>query len=123
MIHHLDGAGKRRLYRRLWEKLEPGGACLYADVVEAKSRLAQGHMARAWEEEVRRRSLRLTGDERAYRVFAAEKWNMYEHPDPGDKPSGATEQLRWLEEAGFRGADVSWARAGHAVFCAYKPTG
>lgn len=121
VIHHLDGGEKRELFRSILERLEPGGALLYADLVEAKGEPGRRHMSRAWEEEVRRRSRELTGDEGAYRVFVEEEWNLYEHPDPVDKPSGAAEQLRWLEEAGFEGVDVPWARAGHAVFCAYKP--
>lgn len=124
VIHHLSGAAKRALYRRLLERLEPGGALLYADVVEAKSEPGRAHMSRAWGEEVRRRSVSLTGDERAHRLFVEERWNVFEHPDPAtDKPSGAAEQLRWLEEAGYGGVDVPWARAGHAVFCGYKPPG
>ncbi|MGH3087796.1 MAG: class I SAM-dependent methyltransferase [Rubrobacteraceae bacterium] len=117
VIHHLDGAGKRELFRRLFEKLEPGGALLYADVVEEKSEQGRKYMACAWDEEVWRRSREITGDDRAYRLFVDEGWNMYEHPDPMDKPSGVAEQLRWLEEAGYTGVDVPWARAGHAVFC------
>lgn len=121
VIHHLDGAGKRELFRRFQKKLEDGGALLYADVIEARSERSRQHMARAWDEEVRRRSLWITGDESAYRAFVDRNWNMYGHPDPMDRPSGTADQLRWLEEAGFVGADVPWARAGHAVFCAYKP--
>lgn len=121
VIHHLDGAGKRDLLRRIFEKLESGGAFLYADVVEEKSEYGRLHMARAWNEEVERRSRELAGDDRAYRLFVDKGWNMYEHPDPMDKPSGTAEQIRWLEEAGYEGVDVPWARAGHAVFCAYKP--
>ncbi len=120
VIHHLDGAGKRELFRRIFEKLEPGGALLLADVVEEKSEPGRRRMARAWNKEVERRSLDLTGDDRAYRFFVDEGWNMYEHPDPMDKPSGASEQLRWLEEAGYLGVDVPWARVGHAVICGYK---
>lgn len=121
-IHHLDGAAKGALFRRLRERLDPGGALLYADVVEAKSEPGRLHMARAWNDEVQRRSRDLTGDERAYRLFVEDHWNMYEYPDPAmDKPSGTAEQLRWLEEAGYTGVDVPWARAGHAVFCAYRP--
>ncbi len=119
-IHHLDGAEKRGLYGRLFEKLEPGGALLYADVVEARSEPGRKHMARAWNEEVKRRSSGLTGGDRAYRLFVDDGWNMYEHPDPMDKPSGIAEQLRWLEEAGCEGVDLPWSRAGHAVFCGYK---
>jgi tRNA (cmo5U34)-methyltransferase len=121
VIHHLDGAEKRELFRRLQKKLEAGGALLYADVVEARSEVGRRHMARAWDEEVRRRSLGIRGDESAYRDFVDREWNLFDHPDPMDKPSGTAEQLRWLEEAGFEGVDAPWARAGHAVFCAYKP--
>jgi tRNA (cmo5U34)-methyltransferase len=121
VIHHLGGVEKRELFRRLLERLEDGGALLYADVIEARSERSRQHMARAWDEEVRQRSLGITGDESAYRAFVDRNWNMYEHPDPMDRPSGTADQLRWLEEAGFVGADVPWARAGHAVFCAYKP--
>lgn len=121
VIHHLGGAEKRELFRRLLERLEDGGALLYADVIEARSERSRQHMARAWDEEVRQRSLRITGDDSAYRAFVDWNWNMYRHPDPMDRPSGTADQLRWLEEAGFVGVDVPWARAGHAVFCAYKP--
>lgn len=121
VFHHLDGAGKRELFEKLWEKLEPGGALLYADMVAPRSEIGRRHMAGAWNEETRQRSQKLTGDERAYRTFVEQKWNWYEHPDPMDRPSGIAEQLRWLEEAGFEGVDVPWARAGHTVFCAYKP--
>ena len=120
VIHHLGGGEKLELFRRLLERLEDGGALLYADVVEARSERSRQHMARAWNEEVRQSSLRIRGDESAYRVFVDRSWNMYEHPDPMDRPSGTADQLRWLEEAGFAGADAPWARAGHAVFCAYK---
>ncbi len=120
VIHHLDGAGKRDLFSGIFERLEPGGAFLYADIVEEKSEFGRRHMARAWNEEVERRSLELTGDDRAHRFFVDEGWNMYEHPDPMDKPSGTAEQLRWLEAAGYSGVDVPWAKAGHAVFCGYK---
>jgi tRNA (cmo5U34)-methyltransferase len=61
VIHHLDGAEKRELSRRLQKKLEARGALLYADVVEARSEVGRRHMARAWDEEVRQRSLRIRG--------------------------------------------------------------
>ncbi len=47
VIHHLGGSGKRQLFGSLWERLEPGGALLYADLVEPKSEAGRRHMARA----------------------------------------------------------------------------
>ena len=52
-----------------------------------------------------------------------ERWNIYYHPDPVDKPSTLPEQLRWMEEAGFEGVDVFWARAGHALLGGYRSVG
>jgi tRNA (cmo5U34)-methyltransferase len=61
------------------------------------------------------------GDGRAHELFVGERWNIYEYPDPMDKPSTLPEQLGWLEEAGFEGVDVFWARAGHALLGGYRP--
>lgn len=121
VLHHLDGAGKRDLFARLFERLEPGGALLFADVMEPRSERARRHFAAAWEEEIRRRSVAIHGDARAHEFFVRERWNVYEHPDPMDKPSTLPEQLRWMEEAGFEGVDVFWARAGHALLGGYRP--
>ena len=123
VLHHLDGGGKRDLFARLFERLEPGGALLFADVMEPRTEFARRHFADSWTEEIRRRSLAIHGDERASEFFVRERWNIYDYPDPADKPSTLPEQLRWLEEAGFVGVDVFWARAGHALLGGYKPRG
>ena len=119
-IHHLDGPQKRALFADLFRHLAPGGALLIADVIAPASELERQHIARAWDAAVRRQALELTGDLRAYEVFVADRWNIYDHPDPVDKPSTIFEQLHWLEEAGFTGVSVFWAQAGHAVFGGYK---
>jgi tRNA (cmo5U34)-methyltransferase len=121
VLHHLDGAGKRELFGRLIDRLEPGGALFFADVMEPRTERARRHSAAAWEEEIRRRSKEIHGDERAHEFFVRERWNIYEYPDPVDKPSTLPEQLRWMEEAGFEGVDVFWARAGHALLGGYRP--
>ncbi len=122
VLHHLDGAGKRDLFARLFDGLEPGGALLFADLMKPRTELARGHFAAAWEEEIRLRSEEIHGNGRAHEFFVRERWNIYDHPDPADKPSTLPEQLRWMEEAGFEGVDVFWARAGHALLGGYKPT-
>lgn len=121
VLHHLDGSGKRDLFGRLFDRLEPGGALLFADVTAPRSERARRHYAAAWEEEIRRRSVEFYGDARAHEFFVRERWNIYEYPDPIDKPSTLPEQLRWMEEAGFEGVDVFWARAGHALLGGYRP--
>ena len=121
VLHHLDGSGKRDLFGRLFDRLEPGGALLFADVMAPRTERARDHFAAAWEEEIRRRSMEIHGDSRAHEFFVRECWNIYKYPDPADKPSTLPEQLAWMEEAGFEGVDVFWARAGHALLGGYKP--
>ena len=122
VLHHLDGPGKRKLLARLFARLEPGGAMLFADLMEPRTERARRHSAAAWGEEIRRRSMEIHGDARAHELFERERWNIYEYPDPMDRPSTLPEQLRWMEEAGFEGVDVFWARAGHALLGGYRPT-
>ena len=117
-IHHLDGEGKRRLYRDLAAALAPGGAVVIADLVLPATPAAQALAAAAWDESVRRRSLALAGDLEPYQRFVDLRWNLWAEtePDPVDHPSPLFAQLRWLEEAGLAGVDVYWMKAGHAVF-------
>ncbi len=56
VLRHLDGSGKRNLFARLFDRPEPGGALLFADVMELRTERARRHFATAWEEEIRRRS-------------------------------------------------------------------
>ncbi len=122
-IHHLDGAGKRRLFADLAAALAPGGALVIADLVLPASREATALAAAAWDEEVRRRSLELGGDLAAHQRFLDTGWNLFDDPaaDPTDKPSPLFDQLRWLAEAGLEAVDVGWMKAGHAVFGGRKP--
>jgi SAM-dependent methyltransferase len=125
VIHHLDGPGKAALFRALPDKLEPGGALLICDVVEAANEWGRRHLARAWNADVARQSREFGGDDAAFRQFVADEWNFYEFPvaeDDIDHPSTTVDQLRWLENAGFTGVDVFWARAGHVLFGGYAPT-
>jgi tRNA (cmo5U34)-methyltransferase len=123
-IHHLDGEGKRALYRDLARALAPGGAIAIADLIEPRTEAAKRLAARAWDESVRRRSLEIAGHLGPFETFRAKRWNLYaeSEPDPIDHPSPLIDQLRWLEEAGLAGADVVWMKAGHAVFGAYRPS-
>ena len=121
VLHHLDGGGKKDLFARLFDRLEPGGALLFADVMAPRTERARGHFAAAWEEEIRNRSLEIHGDARAHEFFVRERWNIYQYPDPIDTPSTLPEQLRWMEEAGFEGVDAFWARAGHALLGGFRP--
>lgn len=122
-IHHLDAAGKQRLYRDMAAALAPGGALVIADLVEAATEEGRRISAAHWDAAVRERSRLRFGDERALDEFRRRRWNYYDDPDadPDDQPSPLLDQLRWLETAGLERADVHWLRAGHAIFSARKP--
>lgn len=121
VIHHLDAAGKRALYRDLHARIEPGGALLIADIVAPRGEWERRCMARWYDAEVRAQSLALTGSPATYQQFLDDQWNWFAHPDPMDMPSTVPEHLEWLAEAGFDGANVFWERAGHAVYGGYRP--
>lgn len=122
-IHHLDGDGKRELFRDLAGALAPGGAVVIADLVEPATPGSRVLAARAWDEAVRRRSLDLAGDLGPYEEFVRLRWNLWAEtePDPIDRPSTLFDQLRWLEEAGLQSVDVFWMKAGHAIFGGIRP--
>lgn len=117
-IHHLDGEGKRELFRDMARALAPGGVLLIADLVRPRTAAGVALAKQAWDESVRERSLALAGDLRPYELFRDDGWNYYADPDadPIDQPSSLIDQLRWLEEAGLGGVDVFWMKAGHAIF-------
>ena len=119
-IHHLDGAGKQALYRDVYAQLDPHGGLLIADLVAPRSERERRYMAQGWNAEVKRQSLSFTGNLDVYQQFVDERYNWFDYPDPMDMPSTIPEHLEWLTQAGFIGADVFWARAGHAVYGAYK---
>jgi SAM-dependent methyltransferase len=120
VVHHLDGAGKRTLYRDLFGQLAAGGALLLADVVAPAGEWERRLFAQHFDAIVRQQSLDMTGSLDAYEQFVATNWNLFEHPDPMDMPSTVAEHMTWLTEAGFSNVSVFRLLAGHAVYGGYK---
>jgi tRNA (cmo5U34)-methyltransferase len=116
VIHHLNAEGKQTLYADLYGSLHDGGGVVIADLVAPISEWERRFLATAWDAEVRRQSLALTGTLDTYQEFLDQQWNWYIYPDPFDKPSTVSEHLDWLTKAGFGGADVFWAKAGHVIY-------
>ena len=121
-VHHLDGAGKRKLFGDLHGLLAPGGIFVLADIMRPTSPAGFAVAAEAYERAVAERSLKERGDLSMLEKLRELRWNYFRYPDDDaiDKPSTVAEHLTWLEEAGFRGVDVSWAIAGHAIVSGTK---
>ncbi len=121
-VHHLDAAGKRRLFADLHAALAPGGVFVLADVIRPATKAGDAVAARMWDEEVERRSLSLAGDRSGLEAFREADWNNFRHEklDPIDKPSTIAEHLDWLREAGFADVDLHWMLAGQAIFSAWR---
>lgn len=121
-VHDLDGAGKRKLFGGLHALLEPGGAFILADIMRPASPAGFAVAAEAYERTVAERSLKERGDLSMLDKLRELRWNYFRYPDDDtiDQPSTVAEHLRWLEEAGFRGVDIAWAVAGHAIVSGTK---
>lgn len=114
-VHHLDTAGKRRLFADMLHALAPGGALLIYDLVLPSAPRAQAAIAQAWDDVVAQQ-----GGEAALRAFAEARGNIYRFPDPVDMPDPLADQLAWLRQAGYANADCFWQRAGHALYGGYR---
>jgi cyclopropane fatty-acyl-phospholipid synthase-like methyltransferase len=123
-VHHLYDEEKQQFFRDLAEHLEPGGALLVADIIEPANQQIAGLFARQYDDIVRKQSMLIRGDLSGFEQFQQLKWNYflydYHSNDTNDHPSCLSDQLRWLQEAGFGVVDCFWMQAGHAVYGGYK---
>lgn len=121
-LHHLDDAGKRDLFRALARRLEHGAALLIADIVAPASDIVRKSHRETWVRAAREQSLALTGSDSLYQRASDESWGYYDGvaDDEIDTPSRLSDQLKWLEQAGFREVDCFWLRAGFAIYGGYR---
>lgn len=120
-IHHLDDAGKQRLFNAVQAALSERGALLIADLVQPVIPQANRLFAATWDHQAETAALEQIQSRELFEIFQREQWNLYHHPDPDfDKPSPLFEQLRWLQDAGFNVVDCFWTLAGHAIYGGYK---
>ncbi len=107
-IHHLEHAGKRRLFERVRDRLRPGGAFVNAEQVSGPSpRLTHRY------EEVWARRCRALGATESELGAARERMRH-------DRCADVASQLHWLREAGFQTADCLFKSWRFAVLAAWK---
>ncbi len=68
-VHHLDGSGKVRLFRDVFDMLHPSGAFVIADIVRPTAPDGMVYAARIYDAIVRRQSLAFTGSLEVFEQF------------------------------------------------------
>lgn len=116
-IHHLDGPGKRQLFKNLAERMSDCGVLLIADLVAPQQPGTLAHYAQAYDHAVFEQAA-ILGEpgKRAKALIERERWNYFRYPESVDQPSFLADQLVWLREAGFVSVDCAWLYAGHAIY-------
>ena len=107
-LHHLNPAGKRDFFVRLFAALKDGGEFVNADIVKHSDEELTARHDAEWTEFVHRN----IGDGERYDRFLASK--------DVDDPSTIEEQLAWLKAAGFQEARCIYENLNFAVIYAAK---
>lgn len=108
-IHHLEAEEKRRLFQKLFHSLQPGGAFINADHIEAPTPTLFQTYKELWI--ARTREL---GVDEADLQAALERTKL-------DRLSTLEDQLRWLQQCGFRDVDCYYKWLHFAVFGGRRP--
>jgi tRNA (cmo5U34)-methyltransferase len=107
-IHHLDDAGKRRLFGRVHDALATGGVFVNAEQVAGPTALFEDAFE-AWHER----------EARALGATDAE-WAASLERRAHDRCATVEHQLAWLREAGFGDADCLFRQRRFAVLVARR---
>jgi tRNA (cmo5U34)-methyltransferase len=107
-IHHLDAGAKRALFARVRAALAPGGLFVNAEQVLGPGDAAEARYKRLWE--VQARAAGASDDD----IGRAQERMRHDRCDTVE------DQLRWLREAGFAGADCTFKAWRFAVLAAWR---
>lgn len=108
-IHHLSDEEKRKLYRKVFENLSPGGAFLNAEFVCSADPQVQRQYWEQWVANMRRAGL------------TAEEVSQALERTAIDILAPVEDQLAWLREAGFTEVDCHFKDGLFAVFGGKRP--
>lgn len=108
-IHHLEPADKRRLFRKIYETLRPGGMFVNADQADGETPY------------FRQRNLAYWNDFMKNGPMNAEQYaEIKKRRDTLDKNEKLSDQLAWMKEAGFADVDVVYRNRTFIVTVARK---
>jgi tRNA (cmo5U34)-methyltransferase len=108
-IHHLDDAGKQRLFRAILDSLQPGGMFINADLVRGATERVERHYQDYW-----RKRLEAGG------ISRRDLEGVYQRMQY-DKTSPLEAQLIWLRTSGFVDVDCYYKYNNFAVYAGRRP--
>lgn len=108
-LHHLDKSEKPEFFRKVFAGLKPGGIFTCADLfIDKDEDIHPAHLLQ-WREFCRSKGK------------SDEDWDwLMAHYDAYDRPSSFSDQDRWLREAGFSEARLTWNIGQWGCFHALK---
>lgn len=104
-IHHLSDDGKRRLTRRIFDVLQPGGVFVHAELALGTTAASEAVYQKRWLQHLESTD-----------IGNSELSVIYERMSC-DRPATLEQQLMWLREAGFEDVDCFFK---HYNFCVYS---
>lgn len=107
-IHHLEDKDKEKLYKKIYNILNPGGIFLNADqVIGPTPNINEGYQ-KNWME-----LLDNSGLSESEKTSALERMKF-------DKPAALEDNLKWLRDCGFEDVDIYYKYYNFCIFYAKK---
>ena len=108
-IHHIEDEDKKKLYKKIYDALNPEGIFLNADQVIGSTPDIDKTYQRNWMEKIDEN--KFTGPEKD---TAIERMKF-------DKPATFEDNLKWLRNCGFEDVDLGYKYYSFCIFYAKKP--
>ena len=108
-IHHIEDEDKKKLYKKIYDALNPEGIFLNADQVIGSTPDIDKTYQRNWMEKIDEN--KFTGPEKD---TAIERMKF-------DKPATFEDNLKWLKNCGFEDVDLCYKYYSFCIFYGKKP--
>ena len=108
-IHHLKDNDKEKLYKKIYNALNPGGIFLNADQVIGPTKNLDNSYQINWMELLNNSDL-----SKSEKTSALERMKF-------DKPATLEDNLKWLKNCGFEDVDIYYKYYNFCIFYAKKP--
>jgi tRNA (cmo5U34)-methyltransferase len=108
-IHHLEDDDKEKLYKKIYNSLNPEGIFLNADQVIGSTHTLDKDYQMNWMKIINNSDL-----SESEKTAAAERMKF-------DKPATLEDNLKWLGNCGFEDVDVYYKYYNFVIFYAKKP--